>query len=70
MGLFQKDGEGLRARIKNRLKTAINQLSGEHSAAAPPEPTASYARPGVPKEDARVVMARLQRPVGSSEDGT
>ncbi|MEL6342842.1 MAG: hypothetical protein AAFV53_06895 [Myxococcota bacterium] len=52
---------GLRSRIRRRVEELINRFSGEHSVAAP-ETTTPYSRPGVPNEDAEVVMARLNRP--------
>jgi hypothetical protein len=57
-------GGGLRAQLKSGVRRVIDRLSGEHSAAAP-ETTQAYARPGVPREDAEVVMAKLHRPAGS-----
>jgi hypothetical protein len=65
---------GLRDKVKGGLKKIVSQLSGEYSAAAPEVPTATYAKPGVANEDAKVVMARLNRPTpkpgskASSED--
>ena len=53
---------GLRDQMKSRVKGLVNKLSGEHSDAAPEEPTATYTKPGVPNEEAEVVMARLNRP--------
>ncbi len=58
---------GLRSRIKNRMKRALDRLSGEHSDAAP-QARETYARPGSPNDDAEVVMARLNRP-GSAKAG-
>ena len=52
---------GLRSRIKRRLSNLLERFSGEHSAEAPTQ-TTPYQRPGVPDEDAEVVMARLNRP--------
>ncbi|MBL8615249.1 MAG: hypothetical protein JNM72_06550 [Deltaproteobacteria bacterium] len=57
-------GGGLRAQLKSGVRRVIDRLSGEHSAAAP-ETLQGYARPGVPREDAEVVMAKLHRPAGS-----
>lgn len=55
---------GLRDKIKNRLRDAVNRLSGEYSAVAPdPETVKPYERPGVPQEDAKVLRARLKRPL-------
>lgn len=54
--------------LRDRLKKAINRLSGEHSEAAP-EQRKDYARPGRPNEDAKVVMARLRRPGAADEQG-
>ena len=51
---------GLRTKLKQSVKSAINKLSGEHSDAAP-ETMESYRKPGAPNEDAEVVMARLTR---------
>lgn len=52
---------GLRSRLKKHVGRILDQFSGEHSDAAPEERT-PYARPGVPNDDAEVVMARLNRP--------
>ncbi len=52
---------GLRDRLKNKLRNAVDRLSGEHSAVAP-ETVETYSRPGQPNDDAEVVMARLNRP--------
>ena len=60
---------GLRDQLKQRVKSAVNRLSGEHSAAAP-EDLETYARPGQPNENAEVVMARLRRPGAASEQGS
>lgn len=54
-------GLNLRKRLKTTLKTAVDRLSGEHSAVAP-DTVETYSRPGAPNEDAEVVMARLNRP--------
>ena len=54
-------GFDLRAKLKRKMKAAIDKLSGEHSSAAP-EQQQTYSRPGRPNEDAEVVMARLNRP--------
>ena len=53
---------GLRDKVKSKVRSVVDRLSGEYSSAAPEEIT-PYARPGVPQEDAKVVMARLKRPV-------
>ncbi len=52
---------GLRDRVKKRMKSALDRLSGEHSVVAP-DSREDYARPGERNEDAEVVMARLNRP--------
>ena len=52
---------GLRSRLKKHVGRILDQFSGEHSDAAP-ENTTPYSRPGVPDDDAEVVMARLNRP--------
>ena len=52
---------GLRSRLKRGLRRAVDRLSGEHSAVAP-ESREGYRRPGVPNDEASVVMARLNRP--------
>ena len=54
-------GFGLRERLKRRVKSTLDKLSGEHSDAAP-EAREDYSRPGQPNEEAEVVMARLNRP--------
>ena len=54
-------GFGLRERLKRRVKSTLDRLSGEHSDAAPQE-RQDYSRPGQPNEEAEVVMARLNRP--------
>lgn len=56
---------GLRDKLKDRVSKVMNRFSGEYSAPAPTtlEP---YERPGVPDENAKVVMARLNRP-GAAE---
>lgn len=59
---------GLRDRMKERVKSVVNKLSGEHSAAAP-ETLEGYARPGTRNDEAEVVMARLRRPGAASEQG-
>jgi hypothetical protein len=46
--------------LRSRLKRILREFSGEFSSAAP-EQTTPYSRPGVPDEDAEVVMARLTR---------
>ena len=58
---------GMRSQLKAKVGRLLNRFSGEHSAAAPEE-TTPYARPGVPDEDAEVVMARLNRPRNRSAD--
>jgi hypothetical protein len=58
-------GLDLRGRLKRRVKSALDRLSGEHSEAAP-EARQDYSRPGRPNDDAEVVMARLNRP-GAAE---
>lgn len=55
---------GLRDRVKDRVKKIVGRFSGEYSAEAPEE-IKPYDRPGVPQEDAKIVRARLQRPVDS-----
>lgn len=46
--------------LRSRLKRLIKEFSGEYSSAAPKE-TTPYDRPGVPNDEAEVVMARLTR---------
>jgi hypothetical protein len=60
---------GLRDRIGRRVRKVVDRFSGEFSAPAPEELT-PYERPGVPTDQAEVVMARLNRPTpgGSKED--
>ncbi len=53
---------GLKDRISNRVRKVVDRFSGEYSAPAP-EALEPYQRPGVPDDDAEVVMARLNRPV-------
>ena len=53
----------LRQKIKNKLSKLLDQLSGEHSDAAPEE-RIPYSK-GKPDENVNVVMARLNRPKGS-----
>ncbi|MCB9758716.1 MAG: hypothetical protein H6739_02655 [Alphaproteobacteria bacterium] len=53
---------GLRDKIKKRVRGVVDRLSGEYSSAAPEE-IKPYERPGIPNEEAEVVMARLKRPV-------
>ena len=52
---------GLRDRLIRKVKQVAAEFSGEHSETPidAPEP---YARPGVPNENAEVVMAKLNRP--------
>lgn len=57
---------GLRDRLKNRVKSALDRLSGEHSDVAP-STVETYARPGQRNDDAEVVMARLNRPGAKPE---
>jgi hypothetical protein len=54
--------------LRDRIRRAIDRLSGEHSAAAP-EDRKDYERPGRPNDDAKVVMARLRRPGAANEQG-
>ncbi|MEC7949193.1 MAG: hypothetical protein VX265_16610 [Myxococcota bacterium] len=60
---------GLRDQLKRRVKSVVNKLSGEHSAAAPDE-LEGYSRPGTRNDDVEVVMARLRRPGAAAEQGT
>ena len=55
----------LRQRIKTKISKFLDQLSGEHSEAAPEE-RIPYTK-GEPDENANVVMARLNRPKGSKD---
>ena len=60
---------GLRDRLKKKVRSAVDRLSGEHSAAAPdPDRVEGYARPGERNDDAEVVMARLNRPGAAKAD--
>jgi hypothetical protein len=52
---------GLRNRILGRAKRIADRFSGEFSDPAPEE-TQPYERPGIPNENAEVVMAKLNRP--------
>ena len=54
---------GLRKRLLRGVKKVADRFSGEFSDTAPDE-VEPYARPGVPDENAEVVMARLNRPKG------
>ncbi len=56
---------GLRDKLKDRVSKVVNRFSGEFSAPAPTE-LEPYSRPGKPDENAKVVMARLNRP-GAAE---
>lgn len=51
---------GLRDKVKSRIKGAMNRFSGEYSEPAPTE-RIPYEK-GTPDENARVVMAKLNRP--------
>jgi len=53
--------------LRDRIKSAMNKLSGEHSDAAPTEYSEKYTKPGKPNEEAEVVMARLNRPKRSKK---
>lgn len=55
---------GLRDKLKERVSKVVDRFSGEFSAPAPTE-REPYSR-GVPDENAKVVMARLNRP-GAAE---
>ncbi len=57
---------GLRSRLKNKIQSIQDRLSGEYSAAAPDEIT-PYERPGVPQENVQVVKAHIPRPGSSAE---
>jgi hypothetical protein len=52
---------GLRDKVLSRLKGVVQRFSGDYSAEAP-ETIVAYEKPGVPNDDAQVVMARLNRP--------
>lgn len=56
---------GLRDMLKDRVSKVMNCFSGEYSAPAPTK-LEPYERPGKPDENAKVVMARLNRP-GAAE---
>lgn len=56
---------GLRDRLLRKVKKAASQFSGEYSEPAPEEHE-PYEVPGVPNDDAEVVMAKLNRPKGRS----
>lgn len=56
---------GIRDRLVKKAKKVADRFSGEFSDPAP-EDREPYARPGVPDEEAEVVMARLSRPKGKS----
>ena len=58
---------GLRNRLIRGVKKVADRFSGEFSDPAP-DSVEPYARPGVPDEDAEVVMARLNRPKGRKKD--
>jgi len=57
---------GLRDKLKNRIKTTVNKLSGEYSAPAPEELT-PYERPGVPDEEVEILRPRKTRPPGTRQ---
>jgi hypothetical protein len=67
-GSNDESSGGLRARLRRGLRRAVDRLSGEHSAVAP-ESREGYRRPGVPNDEANVVMARLNRPAGGGDEG-
>lgn len=50
-----------RNRILGRAKRIADRFSGEFSDPAPEE-SQPYDRPGIPNENAEVVMAKLNRP--------
>ena len=52
---------GIRDKLLRRVKKATSRFSGEYSETALEEQE-PYERPGVPNDDAEVVMARLNRP--------
>jgi len=54
---------GLRDKLKSRVKTAVEKLSGEHSSVAPAV-RQDYTRGLDPSDDKEVVMARIKRPPG------
>ena len=56
---------GLRDRLLRKVKKAASQFSGEYSEPAPEEQQ-PYEVPGVPDDNAEVVMAKLNRPKGRS----
>ena len=56
---------GLRDRLIKKAKKVADRFSGEFSDPAP-ETQEPYVRPGVADENAKVVMARLNRPKGKS----
>ena len=58
---------GLRNRLIRGVKKVADRFSGEFSDPAP-DSMEPYDRPGVPDEDAEVVMARLNRPKGRKKD--
>ena len=58
---------GFRNRLIRRVKQVTDKFSGEFSDPAP-ETVEPYARPGVPDEEAEVVMARLNRPKGKNKN--
>lgn len=56
-------GMGLRDRIKGRLRSAVDKLSGEYSAPAPKgEDIKPFERNLPPDPEAKVLKARLERP--------
>ena len=57
---------GIRERLLKKAKKVADRFSGEFSDPAPEE-REPYARPGVPDEDAEVVMARIKRPSGRTK---
>ena len=59
---------GLRDKMRKRLKTTINKLSGEHLEMASGDLT-PYERPGTPDEDVQILRPRKTRPPGAKRDG-
>ena len=58
----------LRQKIKKKISKILDQLSGEHSDAAPEE-RIPYSK-GEPDENVNVVMARLNRPKGPGDSNS
>ena len=59
---------GIRDRLIRKVKKVAAEFSGEYAEDAPEEQQ-PYERPGVPNENAEVVMAKLNRPKRARKTG-